>query len=106
VPAAHVYVECKNYTGDPGNPELDQLAGRFSPLRGQVGLLVCRTLTDKALFIQRCRDTALDRRGYCLPLDDDDVAQLVLDTTAGPAPAPPSAIDFPLLKQRYDALIN
>jgi hypothetical protein len=106
VPTAHVYVECKNYTGDPGNPELDQLAGRFSPLRGQVGLLVCRTLTDKALFIQRCRDTALDRRGYCLPLDDDDLTQLVLDATAGPVPTRPSAIDFPLLKQRYDALIS
>jgi len=104
VPCSHVYVECKNYTGDPMNPELDQLTGRFSPLRGQVGLLVCRTLTNKELFLQRCRDTALDRRGYCLPLDDDDLAQLVTTTTEDHDSGHVAA-DFPLLKQLYDALV-
>ena len=28
-PALHVFVECKNYGKEVGNPELDQLAGRF-----------------------------------------------------------------------------
>jgi hypothetical protein len=35
-----------------------------------------------------------------------DLTQLVIDATAGPVPTRPSAIDFPLLKQRYDALTN
>lgn len=75
--APYVLVECKNYTADPANPELDQLAGRFSNRRGQVGLLVCRRLVDKELFIQRCRDTATDGRGYIIPLDDEDLVKLV-----------------------------
>ena len=75
-PALYVWVECKNYTADPANPELDQLSGRFSPSRGQVGLPLCRNLGDKELFIQRCRDTANDQRGFVLPLDDDDLRTL------------------------------
>lgn len=107
IPCQHLFAECKNYTGDPANPELDQLSGRYSPLRGQVGLLVCRTFSDKALFLQRCKDTAQDRRGFCLPLDDDDFAELVTD--AGRAPSRLNDADpvrFPLLKRRCDWLVN
>lgn len=75
--APTVVVECKNYTADPANPELDQVSGRFGDLRGWVGLLVCRTFADRALFIQRCRDTSLDGRGFIVALDDDDLAILV-----------------------------
>jgi hypothetical protein len=76
-PAAHVVIECKNYSGDPANPELDQISGRFSPSRGQVGFLLCRSFKNKDLFWERCRDTAKDRRGYIIPLDDSDLTDLV-----------------------------
>ncbi len=99
-PASHVFVECKNYTGDPANPELDQLSGRFSPSRGQLGLLVCRRLANKELFIRRCRDTALDQRGYVLPLDDSDLADLVAARKDGD-----EARLFVLLKERFDHLV-
>jgi phage pi2 protein 07 len=65
--APHVFVECKNYGTEVANPELDQLTGRFSPSRGLFGILVCR-----------CRDTALDGRGYVIPLDDGDLKRLVV----------------------------
>ncbi len=100
-PAAHVFVECKNYSGDPANPELDQLGGRFSPSRGKVGLLVCRRLEDRQLFLDRCRDTARDDRGFILPLDDDDLGELVkarrVYTREG---------EFDLLKARYEFLVS
>jgi hypothetical protein len=76
-PCPLIFVECKNYGKDAGNPEIDQLAGRFSPSRGQVGLLICRTIENKDLMYQRCIDTAKDRRGYMLALDDEDIFSLI-----------------------------
>lgn len=75
--AAYIFTECKNYSADPENPELDQLAGRFSPRRGRFGILVARKIGDKALFTKRCRDTADDDRGFIVALDDEDLATLV-----------------------------
>ena len=83
-PAANIVVECKNYRGDPANPELDQLSGRFSPSRGQVGILVCRSFKDKDTFWERCRDTARDGRGWIIPLDDEDLGELVAARENGP----------------------
>lgn len=69
----YVFVECKNYTGEVKNPELDQLSGRFSPRRGRVGILACRTLDSKNDFIKRCADTYHDDRGLILPICDEDI---------------------------------
>lgn len=76
-PAMHIFVECKNYGRELGNPELDQLSGRFSPSRGQFGILSCRSFDNKDLFIQRCIDTAHDQRGFIIPIDDEDLSELV-----------------------------
>jgi len=75
--APYVFVECKNYSRDPQNPELDQIAGRFSERRGTFGIIVCRELRDRELFLNRCQDTVKDNRGYIIPLDDTDLANLV-----------------------------
>lgn len=76
-PASHVFVECKNYGKEVGNPEVDQLAGRFSPSRGKLGILVVRSIEDKARLLQRCKDTSNDQRGFILVLDDSDLAELI-----------------------------
>jgi hypothetical protein len=76
-PAGTIFVECKNYSADPANPELDQLAGRFGPTRGEFGFLCCRPFENKPLFVQRCRDTALDGRGFIIALDHDDLIGLM-----------------------------
>jgi len=70
-------VECKNYSKDPANPELDQISGRFSAQRGWFGVLCRRDLENKDLFVSRCRDTAVDGRGVILPLDDTDIIAML-----------------------------
>jgi hypothetical protein len=99
-PAMYILIECKNYTGDPANPELDQLSGRFGPSRGKVGLLLCRTFEGKELFIKRCRDTASDQRGFVIPLDDEDLTRIVEARSVGNARAV-----FAFLKQRFQQLV-
>ncbi|HVS27128.1 MAG TPA: hypothetical protein VHE58_07520 [Burkholderiales bacterium] len=70
LPSAFVAFECKNYTTEINNPELDQIAGRFSPNRGRVGFICCRHFEDRARFVQRCRDTLKDDRGLVAAVDD------------------------------------
>lgn len=77
LPCPYIFMECKNYSSDPVNPELDQLSGRFSTNRGRVGFLICRNFSDRPLFIQRCRDTYSDGRGLIVPLCDQDMITLL-----------------------------
>ena len=77
LPSAYVAFECKNYSTEIANPELDQLAGRFAVNRGKVGFLCCRTFEDRRLLIERCRDTFQDDRGLILPLDDSAILALL-----------------------------
>lgn len=106
IPCRYIAVECKNYHSDPANPELDQLSSRFSPLRGHVGLLVCRRFTNRDLFLKRCRDTALDHRGYVIALNDDDLRMLVYEARSEFTPADARLPEFTLLKERFDALVS
>lgn len=99
-PAAHIFVECKNYGKEVENPEVDQLAGRFGPSRGTVGLLVCRSLSNEGLLAKRCIDTAHDRRGFIIHLTDEDLKELVRDYTASIGGG-----DYPLLRKKFSALV-
>jgi hypothetical protein len=100
VECGEIIVECKNYTGPLSNPEFDQLTGRFSPRRGRFGLLVYRGYKDdKETVVKRCRDAALDDRGYVIALDDDDLAELVQARKRG------EETTFRYLRDRYRQLI-
>jgi hypothetical protein len=76
-PCSYVPFECKNYATKVANPELDQIAGRFSVQRGKVGFLCCRHFQNRERFIESCRDTFVDGRGLILPLDDETVLRLL-----------------------------
>lgn len=100
-PSSQIFVECKNYGREIGNPELDQLSGRFSPNRGKVGILVCRSLENPQLMLTRCRDTAADDRGFVVVLEDETLKDLV----AWRKQFPDSA-EFELLHRMFGQLIN
>lgn len=101
--ASMVVVECKNYGSDVTNPGFDQLAMRFSPDRGRVGILACRQFEDKAKALARAKAIAADANGFVLVLDDDDFARLVDDFEA-------AGVDYRkrnahnLLRERFGAL--
>lgn len=68
-----VIVECKNYSSDIANPELDQLLGRFNSDRGKFGIIACRSVDDTTLLKRRCRDAVKNNQGYIIALTDADV---------------------------------
>lgn len=82
LPCPFVVIECKNYSGEVANPELDQLSGRFSNRRGRVGILSCRSLDSNDGFIKRCADTYNDDRGLIIPICDDDIIRALGDYPA------------------------
>ncbi|MBS0994722.1 hypothetical protein [Gluconobacter cerinus] len=72
-----VIVECKNYSTDIVNPELDQLIGRFNPDRGKLGIVTCRQIDDKKLLLERCKDAVKNRQGYIIVLSDYDIIRML-----------------------------
>lgn len=100
-PAAYVIVECKNYTRKLGNPEFDQIAGRFGPRRGKLGFLTYRAFEDKDRYWETCIDTAREDRGFIIPLDDEDLARLVDERIQSP-----DSPRFGYLHSLFERLIN
>lgn len=77
IPSPFIMIECKNYTRDVSNPEIDQIGGRFSPNRGQVGIIACRSVDNMQVLINRCSDTFKDSRGLIIPMVDSDFCDLL-----------------------------
>jgi hypothetical protein len=86
--AAFVFAECKNYRDDVGNPEVDQLIGRFAPWSSRVGILALRGSKKKERLLDRCRDAYRAGQGLVLPLDDEDLEELVEKAGDGSGTAP------------------
>jgi SAM-dependent methyltransferase len=73
----YIPIECKNYTSDPGNAEFNQIASRFDKKTGVFGFLVYRTSKDKLEILEHCRRRLNKDQGYIIPLDDDDLIELL-----------------------------
>jgi hypothetical protein len=72
-----VIVECKNYSEDLGNAEIDQLLGRFDENRGKFGIIACRAIDDSKAVLDRCRDAATRSQGYVMVFTDADIIALL-----------------------------
>lgn len=75
VECTYPMIEIKNISGDPTNPELDQLNGRLNQNRGHFGILICRNITNKDAVIARCK-TYLPTN-HILVLTDNDLFELL-----------------------------
>jgi len=71
----YVSIECKNYTGDVGNAEMNQLSSRLDAKRGQLGLLVCRGIKNPKSCLDRARYFQDKKSEYIIVLTDDDLKQ-------------------------------
>jgi len=77
IPATYIYIECKNYTGDPKNEELDQLTGRLNRKHGMFGILTCRKINDMSSLIERCSDAYNAKEELIIPLIDSDLVEMI-----------------------------
>lgn len=77
VHAPYITVECKNYTEDLGNAEIDQMIGRFSRKRGRFGIIVCRDIQDRDLLLRRLKDIVNNSDNAVVVLEDTDLINLL-----------------------------
>lgn len=77
ITANAVIVECKNYTNDIANDEIDQLLGRFDNNRGKFGIITCRSIDNLALLNNRCIDISSRQVGYIIVLTDNDIISML-----------------------------
>lgn len=73
----YIFAECKNYSCDPTNPELDQLSGRLSTHSSNFGILTCRRVEDKDLLIKRCTDLWKQKEELIIILSDQDIISIL-----------------------------
>lgn len=71
-----IYFECKNYTWDVKNQELDQLNWRFRDKVSEVWFIVCRDIKNKIDFNKRIQYLTKQSH-YILLLEDKDLIQLL-----------------------------
>jgi len=71
--SSYIFFECKNYTSDLNNTEIDQMLGRFSNRTSKVGILLCREIKNRDLFEERLSDVWKNSSNLILYLTDRDL---------------------------------
>jgi len=70
----YIFVECKNYSVDLGNPEIDQLTGRFKKNLSQFGFIVCRNIHNSKNLLEKIRNI---ENGTVVILTDSDLINML-----------------------------
>lgn len=77
IPCNLITMECKNYSVDLANAEMDQLAGRLTNNRGKFGIQFCRAFQNPNLYLERTQFLARDESKYIIYIDDNRLKQLL-----------------------------
>ena len=72
----NIFIECKNYDGDIGNPEFAQIQNRLNKIRGQFGIIICRKVLDTQKAKERQINLKNDDK-YVIIFTDSDIKTLV-----------------------------
>lgn len=99
--APYISVECKNYSKDIENPEVDQMIGRFNKRTGLFGIICCRKIENKNLILERCKDAAKSDQGYIIVLTDEDLIKIVKEKKVS---SHYKGYDY--LKKKFDEIVN
>ena len=97
----YVFIECKNFGEELGNPEIDQIAMRLSKQRGMFGMIMCRKIENRDRLLERCRAVAKDDDKFIIVLDDNDLEELVDEASI----LFPQDFEFKLLKNYFQKLV-
>lgn len=99
--APFIQIECKNFGDEIGNPEIDQMIGRFSDNRGRFGIVVCRKVEDREKMLKRCKAALHDQKCHILVIDDEDLRLLVDEVKI----VFPQEYNFTLLRDYFKKLV-
>lgn len=69
-------IECKNYTADLGNNEFNQMIDRLGPKSSRIGMLFCRSITDRTEILKHQTDRWLRHENLILLFDDQGLTEL------------------------------
>lgn len=72
----NIFIECKNYNEDLGNPVFAQIQNRLNKKSGQFGIIVCRKIINRRRVRKR-QGTLVNDDKYVLVLVDSDIEKLV-----------------------------
>lgn len=72
-----IYIECKNYSEDIGNPAFEQISGRFGKRKGMFGIIICRKIKNLKKSYERSKMYAASKEEYILLFTDNDINKLI-----------------------------
>lgn len=77
IPCSHIFLVCKNQTGEDSKPEFDQLNGQLSADADQFGFLVFRKIKKEGDIIKQCQDFYKDKKKLVIPIMDKDFIEML-----------------------------
>ena len=77
IPSPIIFIECKNYSEDIRNPELQQIETRLNGALGMFGMIVCRKIDNNDELLAKLKDIFHRQRKHIIILNDLDIQKII-----------------------------